>query len=448
MNIKKIYIKGMHCVSCEKLLEDEFKNIAGVEEVRVDRKKNEAEIGWDEKEPAFSDIEKVARKFGYDAFEEPSSIQGKKKKTSWTDWLEAVLIVLIFLFLFKIFQSFGLIERIDFKSSDINYGVSFLIGLAASISSCLAVVGAVIIGFSEKYRSEGKGFYQNALRPNLFFHVGRLAAFFLLGGILGLIGGEINISGNFVAVFTIIISVVMAWLGLNILGILPPISKFGFHMPKNLTGNWDRLKKSEHQLAPFILGAGSFFLPCGFTQSMQIFALASGSFLAGALSLFLFALGTMPVLLALGATVSWTKNQGLIVFQKVAGFLILLFAVYTFNSGMALKGVKTDVIGSRSEKSVSKDETDPSENEQTVEMHVTSRGFEPNVLKIKKGVPVKWVIRGDQVTSCTNKIIIPSLNISKSISFGENVIRFLPDKTGEIPFSCWMGMVRGKFVVE
>jgi plastocyanin domain-containing protein len=81
-------------------------------------------------------------------------------------------------------------------------------------------------------------------------------------------------------------------------------------------------------------------------------------------------------------------------------------------------------------------------------MKITSRGFEPNTFKIKSGIPVKWVVQGDQVTACTNKIIIPSLNISKNIRPGENIINFTPTKKGDLPFSCWMGMVRGKFVVE
>jgi plastocyanin domain-containing protein len=133
-------------------------------------------------------------------------------------------------------------------------------------------------------------------------------------------------------------------------------------------------------------------------------------------------------------------------FQKVAGILVVLFALYTLQSGLALKGVNTDVLTTKKEET--KKIENSNQGEQVVEMHVTSRGFEPSTLKLKKGVPVKWVIRGDQVTSCTNRIIVPSLNISKSISFGENIVRFTPDKAGTIPFSCWMGMVRGKFLVE
>jgi regulator of replication initiation timing len=89
-----------------------------------------------------------------------------------------------------------------------------------------------------------------------------------------------------------------------------------------------------------------------------------------------------------------------------------------------------------------------SSSEQVVEMHITYEGFKPSTLTIKNGIPVKWIIYGDQVSSCTNKIIVPSLNISKSIVAGENIINFTPKTTGTIDFSCWMGMVKGKFMVN
>lgn len=458
MRSKKIYIQGMHCASCEKLLDGEFRNVAGVADVKVDWKGDMAEIFYKETEPDIGAIKEIADKFGYAVFEnEPAPKKsGIKNKATWQDWLNAGIITLIILFLYRFFQSAGITSAINIKSATLSYGVSFLIGLVASVSSCLAVVGAVIIAFSEKYQSSGKSFFESAVRPNLFFHAGRLATFFLLGGLLGVIGGELNISGNFISVYTIIIAVVMGWLGLNILGIVPSLSAVGIRMPKSFSGRWKELKQSEHRAAPFFLGGLSFFLPCGFTQSMQLFALASGSFLIGGLSLFLFALGTVPTLLILGITASWTRNRGFVVFQKVAGALIVIFAIYTLNSGLALKGVKTNVISSNSnEKEIApKSATPPVQNqaasqaEQIVEMNVTSSGFEPSVFKIKQGIPVRWVINGVNVSGCTSTIIIPSFNISKNLKYGENVVQFTPQKSGEIAFSCGMGMVRGKFIVE
>ena len=373
----------------------------------------------------------------------------KKNKALFADWIKAGLIILAILFLYRFFQSAGFLGGINVGSASISYSVAFLVGLVASVSSCLAVVGAVVVAFSEKYRSDKKSFYEGAVRPNLFFHIGRLGTFFVLGGLLGAVGGELNITGNFVSIYTIIIAVVMGWLGLNILGFLPSISSFGFRPPKFFTKFWARVEDSEHKAAPFVLGGITFFLPCGFTQSMQLFALASGSFLVGGLSLFLFALGTVPILLAIGITASWTKNRGFAVFQKVAGASIIFFAVYTFNSGLALKGVKTNVVSSKNnQETTAQNQPVPQLSEQIVMMNVTSSGFEPSIFNIKRDIPVKWMINGVNITGCTSTIIVPSYDISKSLRTGENIVQFTPRGKGVINFSCGMGMVRGKFIAE
>ncbi|MFZ2193468.1 MAG: sulfite exporter TauE/SafE family protein [Candidatus Moraniibacteriota bacterium] len=446
---KKIYIKGMHCVACEKILEDELSNIPFVKEVAADRKKGEVDLLFENGEPSSLAIKEIVEKVGYEFSEKPWSenVTPTIKKMAWKEWIISGVIVFVILKLFLIFQDSGFVPQID--ESNISLGVSFLVGLVASLSSCLVVVGSVIIAFSEKYKVEGSGAFQNSIKPNLFFHAGRLSTFFILGGLLGFLGGEINISGSLMSVYTILIAGIMFLLGLNILGLLPSVSDFGIAMPKKFSKNWSKIKQSNHKSAPFVLGALSFFLPCGFTQSMQILALISGSFWTGAMSLFLFALGTVPVLLIIGVTASWTNSRKIGIFKKVAGILILVFAFFTLNSGLALFGVKTNVIESNKKQEIEKNINDTAgKNEQVARMSITSRGFEPSIIKIKKNVPVKWIIDGAGVTGCTNKIIIPSLNISKGISKGENVITFTPEKTGEIPFSCWMGMVRGKFIVE
>lgn len=444
---KKIYIKGMHCVACEKILEDELMRVPFVKEVKADRKRGEVEIRYGEREPNTLAIKEMVEKIGYEASEESFNAQEKNIKKNVAQWLNAILIVLLLFFIYRIFQNFEIVDRINIQGTELTYSIAFLVGLVASVSTCLAIVGGVVIAFSEKYKSEGRGFYENAIKPNILFHIGRLTTFFVLGGLLGLIGGEINISGNFIAIFTIIIAIIMGLLGLNILGIIPSISNFGLKMPKKITQKWSVFKNSEHKMAPLFLGGLTFFLPCGFTQSMQIFALTSGSFFTGGIILLLFALGTVPALLILGITTSWAKGRGVVVFQKVAGIIIILFAIYTLNSGLALRGANNNVF-QKQIPAPTKLEENKNGDEQVIRMKITSQGFAPNTLKIKKGVPVKWIIDGNQVSSCTNKIIVPSLNISKNISKGENVVTFTPDKVGEIPFSCWMGMVRGKFIVE
>jgi uncharacterized protein len=456
MNMKKFYVKGMHCVSCEKLLEDEFSDISGVKKVKIDHIKGIGEIESGS-EIDFSRLVSAAEKLGYKVYENEGEVDvdgivEKNFASSLGEWIKAVLLVGLLLGVFKYFQSTGAIEKISFQDKNIGLGVAFLVGLVASLSSCLVIVGSVVVAFGEKYKSAGEGFYNKAIKPNLFFHVGRLSAFFILGGLLGLIGGQININGGFVSAFMIVIAAVMGWLGLSILVNVPSISRLGIGLPKNMTKKWSQLKKSDRQAAPFVLGALSFFLPCGFTQSMQIFALASGSFWAGGMTLLLFAAGTLPVLMTIGVASSWMKSKRVVVFQKVAGMLIVLFAFFTLQSGLALRGVDANFINlDKASISDRKEDVKPdggNTEKQVVEMKVTSSGFSPSAIKLKKDVPVEWVIIGESITGCTSKIIVPSLNISQSLVSGQNVVHFTPTKTGTIPFSCWMGMVSGKFIVE
>lgn len=376
----------------------------------------------------------------------------EKSNYRWLEWAKALFVVLFAVILYRAVQASGWLGSVNIQTAAMTSGVAFLVGLVASVSSCLAVVGGVVVAFSEKVKSGEKNFFEGAVRPNVYFHIGRLLSFFFLGGLLGAIGGKINLSGSFVSAYSMIIAIVMAWLGLNILGILPSISSLGLQPPKFFRKFFYRLQESGSQAAPFLLGGFTFFLPCGFTQSMQILALASGSFWAGAASLFFFALGTLPVLLALGVGFSWGKFKKTEALQKAAGILVIFFAVFTFNSALALRNVKTNVISSSDKKEKTADGKTENNNadaeEQTIEMAVTSRGFEPSTLKIKKGVPVRWIVNGVSVSGCTNSIIIPSLNIAKNIHFGENIISFVPSNASEIPFSCGMGMVRGKFIIE
>lgn len=453
MKVKKIYIKGMHCVSCEKLLEDEFRDVDGVKKVKINYIKGIGTIE-SEKEIDFSKLEDIAQKLGYKIYENEGevavdAIVEKNSTGSAGDWVKAILIVIALLYAFKLFQGTGIVERFDFQGKGISLGVAFLVGLVASLSSCLVIVGSVIVAFGEKYKSSGDGFYNKAIKPNLFFHIGRMVSFFILGGFLGLIGGQINISGSFVSVFMIIMAVVMGWLGLSILAGVPSISSFGLHMPKGITQKWSQLKKSDHSGAPFLLGALSFFLPCGFTQSIQIFALTTGSFWLGGMTLLVFSLGTLPVLMTIGVATAWMKSKKVIVFQKVAGLLIVIFAVLTLQSGLALRGANPDFIDNKKVTDEAGSGLNKADSEkQVVEMKVTRSGFSPATLKIKKDIPVEWVINGESITGCTNKIIIPSLGVSQNLVSGKNVVNFTPTETGTIPFSCWMGMVRGKFIVE
>lgn len=66
------------------------------------------------------------------------------------------------------------------------------------------------------------------------------------------------------------------------------------------------------------------------------------------------------------------------------------------------------------------------------------------------GVPVKWIIHAPEgsVNGCNYKIISSSFGIEYSFHTGENVIEFIPEKTGTFDYSCWMGMIKSSIIVN
>jgi plastocyanin len=194
----------------------------------------------------------------------------------------------------------------------------------------------------------------------------------------------------------------------------------------------------------------TFFLPCGFTQSLQLVALASGSFMSGAFTMFTFALGTLPSLLGISAISSHAKGTSSRLFLRFAGTLVVLLALFNLQNGLALAGVElpfpTPEILRRSP-ATRQAALPPAGKVQTVRMAVGSYGYEPSELTIRAGTPVRWIVDGTNASGCTRGIVIPSLGIRRILNAGENVIEFTAQNPGRLPFSCSMGMVRGAFNV-
>ena len=75
--------------------------------------------------------------------------------------------------------------------------------------------------------------------------------------------------------------------------------------------------------------------------------------------------------------------------------------------------------------------------------------YTPEVIHVKAGAPVTLHFYRDEDADCTNEVVFESLGIRRRLPARETTtIVFTPRDTGEIAFSCGMGMVRGKLIVE
>lgn len=91
----------------------------------------------------------------------------------------------------------------------------------------------------------------------------------------------------------------MIVMGINMLGIFPWLRKFRIRIPLLYK------KVGNKRKTPFIIGLCNGLMPCGPLQSVQIIALASGSLLAGAFSMFCFSIGTVPLMLGFGSAIAF-----------------------------------------------------------------------------------------------------------------------------------------------
>jgi len=450
--IKKISlpVKGMHCRSCEMLIENKIKELPGVKRVTVDYKRNLAEIYYDEVKPSTEAVALAITKAGYSLGVEEKSGWFSKNKT---DYLDLGLAALILLGIYLIAKAFGFSSSsiLPTSESGVSIPLILLIGLAAGFSSCMALVGGLVLGLSLKHNElYPEATVSEKFRPHLFFNLGRVATYTFLGGLLGILGSTIQLSNFTLGSLTIAVGLVMLLLGLQLIEIFPRARKFKLTLPKGLSrllGIGENQKEYSAKNS-FILGGLTFFLPCGFTQAMQVLAVSTTSFLAGAFVMGLFAIGTMPGLLSIGGLASIIKGNLAKKFFKFSGLAIIIFAIFNLNNGLNLVGFNFAYSQAPNN---SINATDPNvvlENgQQVVKMTETSSGYSPNSFTIKKGVLVKWVIDAQAPYSCAASLIMPKYNIRKNLVKGENIIEFTPTQAGRIPFSCSMGMYTGSFNV-
>jgi sulfite exporter TauE/SafE len=313
----------------------------------------------------------------------------------------------------------------------------------------MALAGGLVLGVSARFSEQhpeatsAQKFY-----PHLFFNSGRLLSYMALGGLLGVLGSAFQLSGTVLGFITLAVAVVMLIMGLQLIEIFPWINKLKFTLPKSLSralGLKNQQQGYSHNQA-FILGALTFFLPCGFTQAMQIYAISTGSFLGGAITMGAFALGTMPGLLSIGGLTSVVKGDFARRFFKFAGLAVIIFGLLNLSNSLNLINWSFPVNAAPAV-TVSDPNVTIENGVQVVRMVETNSGYTPNSFTIKQGVPVKWVIDAQAPYSCASTILLNKYNIRQSLTAGENTIEFTPTASGRLPFSCSMGMYTGVFNV-
>ncbi len=332
MTTYRFHVSGTHCASCKIFIEDTLQEQEFISGARVDLKDKTVEIETTSGESPEVLAEMLTSKIQSNGYR--VTVEKAHKNSDPNVIWRAIPLGLGFLVAFFLLQKSGLLN-IGIGGS-VTPVTSFLIGLIASVSSCLAVVGGLVLSLSAKISQDEV----SDTKTFVLFHGGRLVSFALLGGALGAIGGAIGINNTATSVLGVLAAVVMLLLGLNLVGVF---EKSSVTLPSGLFTFFRRI---EHKtFAPLTLGFATFFLPCGFTQSMQVAALSSGSFMSGLLIMLAFALGTLPVLAFLSfGSASFAQGKHAPLFFKSTGVVVVGLGLFALLSGLASFGVISPIF--------------------------------------------------------------------------------------------------------
>ena len=184
---------------------------------------------------------------------------------------------------------------------------AFSMGLFGS-PHCLGMCGGIVtaFGLSMQHVSDSK---KNGLI--LTYHLGRLISYALLGLIASLVGVAIFQSIMSNSAPRIVLGAVLVLIGLAMLGLplFNQLEKFGMRFWQSLAP----LRKKVFPIDSFgkALFAGLLwgFLPCGLVYGALMMAIAGNNIATGAALMFVFGLGTMPMLIATQKTVGMLQSS-------------------------------------------------------------------------------------------------------------------------------------------
>jgi len=321
----------MHCKSCTLLTEGELMDLPEVTHAQSSLKSHTVDVtgefGEQTPDQIAAYLTEPLKKHGYSIHldKQPHTVR-------WNDFTYAVPVAAVLIALFIVLQKLGIVNLAG--RGEMTYMTAFVIGLVASVSTCMAVVGGLVLSMSATHAKEGAG-----IRPQILFHVGRLTSFFILGGVIGIAGSAFQLGGTGTFVLSFVVAIILLILGLNLLDIFPWTKKLLPTLPASLTKRVKSLRGANTTLTPLLIGAATFILPCGFTQSMQLYSLTTGSFLEGALTMTVFALGTLPVLALLSFSSLSMKKMQTGVFYKTAGLVVIFFGLFNLMSSLIAVGL-------------------------------------------------------------------------------------------------------------
>jgi sulfite exporter TauE/SafE/copper chaperone CopZ len=460
MQTQIIRVGGMTCVNCQNRIEKRLKSLDGIENADVDYAAGTAKVTFDEAVISLAAIKSAIESLGYTTPEENRS--GAALRIAGM-----LAVILALAFLLRAFSTSSIAASFPLAEEGMGYGMLLVIGLLTSVH-CIAMCGGINLSQSLRRSSEqlavnserltagneGTGqvlftVHGSLLLPGVLYNGGRLVSYTAVGIAVGALGSVITVSDHFRNIVLLLAGLLMAIMGINMLGLFPALRRFAPKVPGFFAKKADGQKTGR---GPFVIGFLNGFMPCGPLQAMQLYALSSASPIRGGLSMFLFCAGTIPLMFTLGAAGGILSGKKGSAFSRramqVGAVLVAAMGVVMFANGWS--GAGFDRANPLARASIQ--ESGAFEPVMRNGAQIVNSTLLPNrypAITVQQGIPVRWIINAPQgsINGCNNRFIIREYGIQHTFKYGENVIEFFPEKAGRFRYSCWMSMIHSTITV-
>ncbi|NMG59117.1 sulfite exporter TauE/SafE family protein [Geitlerinema sp. P-1104] len=211
-----------------------------------------------------------------------------------------------------------------------------LLGFLGSFGHCVGMCGPLTVAFSLGQQHKGVPW-----RFHLLLNLGRVLSYASVGVLLGTVSSTLVAGGQLAGVGSWIRQAIVIFTGLLLifLGLrqinpeslpnLPLLHPLKGTLHDRLSRIMNHLSFQNHGAVPLLLGICWGLIPCGFLYAAQLKAAETGDPLLGGLAMAAFGLGTAPMMMGVGLSVSRLSANRRSQLFRLGGWVTLSIGILT-----------------------------------------------------------------------------------------------------------------------
>ncbi len=209
------------------------------------------------------------------------------------------------------------------------------IAFFGSFGHCIGMCGGIVISYTTTKIDEKSAKTRQAL-AHLFYSLGRVTTYTLLGVIFGYLGGVATFNNTSNGILLIVTGVLMIVTAFSLIGKIRFLTLIEHSLSKSkwYQESFKALLHSKSLFSFYILGMLNGLLPCGLVYTFAITAASTASAFWGGVVMFIFGLSTIPALFSIGFFVGIFRQSSFrTLMVKLAAVLIVGYGLFMIYNG-------------------------------------------------------------------------------------------------------------------